>query len=89
MNIDDIIKERAATHGPFNIQAEIAQKLKEVLRAYPGYAKLSFVHREALDMVMHKASRIACGNPDERDHALDMAGYSKLIVDYLDDKRNS
>lgn len=83
MNIDDVITTRAATHGPFEVQAEIAQKLKDLIASYSGYTMLNPIQREALDMVLHKVSRIVCGNPNVHDHWVDIAGYAKLAADRI------
>lgn len=88
MNINDLITERASTHGPFEVQAEIAQLLKSIARSTSGWSKLSFVDKEAIEMILHKLSRILAGNPKEIDHARDLSGYALLMVRDLERLQN-
>ena len=83
MNIDDLLAQRKTTHGDFSVQGEAAQDLKERMRAYPGWERLTRVQREALDMIQHKISRILAGDPSAVDHWDDGSGYFKLVADRL------
>lgn len=73
-----LLQERSATHGDFNVNAAIAQKLKDLIRTGHNYDILNAVQKEALDAVMCKTARILSGNPDEPDHWRDIGGYAKL-----------
>lgn len=82
---DPILTEREKTHGSFAKNAKYSQHLKNVFRNLEGpfvgessYRKLSSVHREALDMIALKLSRILSGQADFKDHWDDIAGYAKL-----------
>ena len=77
--LDVIIKERGKTHGNFRDQAYCAQSLKSVIRESPNYDRMSKVQKEALDMIVHKIGRILVGDPDFKDHWVDIEGYAKLI----------
>ena len=72
----DTLKERAKTHGHFCDVATSAQVIKsEINRA----DHLDFTQIEALDMIATKIARILHGNPNERDHWLDIEGYARLV----------
>jgi len=75
---DQILAERNRTHGEFDENARISQALKLTLRDANGYAHLSMVQREALDMICLKISRIVSANPNVADHWTDIAGYARL-----------
>ena len=80
---EEILKERGKTHGDFTDNARVMQGLKNVIWREDGWAKLTDVQREALEMILHKCGRIISGNPNEPDHWQDIAGYAKLVVERL------
>lgn len=89
-----VLDERGRTHGDFTDHARITQRLKDVVRmelincgkdpkgADMG-ASLTPTQQEAIDMILHKIGRIIAGNPNVKDHWLDLAGYSTLVADRL------
>ena len=79
-----VLTDRGKTHGDFPVQSTICFNLKATMRLGPH--ALSAPHQEALEMIAVKISRILCGNPDEIDHWLDIAGYAKLVSDMLEKK---
>ena len=74
-----ILKEREKTHGNFRDHSYYTQALKSVIRESPNYDRMSEMQMEALDMIAHKIGRILAGNPDHKDHWLDIEGYARLI----------
>lgn len=78
---DQLINERAKTHGDYMVQSQITQDLKTIIRFSPNYDKMSAAQREALDMFSHKIGRILAGDPNEKDHWDDIAGYARLVAD--------
>jgi hypothetical protein len=86
-NVQDVLKERKSTHGDYSEHAEITQRLKDVIHGYPNWLKLSHMQRESLHMVLHKIGRIMSGNPNVADHWIDMAGYSTLISNELENTK--
>lgn len=77
---EDLLAERATTHGDYGNHARITQNLKVTL--YSHYTdKHTVAAREALEMIAHKIGRILAGDPDFRDHWDDIAGYAKLVAD--------
>ena len=85
-DISATLKERGSRYGKFTDHARVTQSLK---RAF--YGSLDDWHkvnldddmREAVDMIMHKLGRIACGDPKYADSWHDIAGYAKLVDDRL------
>ena len=80
MTTEDILEERAGTHGSFKDNARISQAIKALFVAQPGWHSLTPVQREALDMVALKASRILSGHANEADHWFDISGYAQLAA---------
>lgn len=80
MKTEQVLNERGTTHGRFEDNAEVAQRLKEVLRSREGWANLTHVQRESLEMCCHKMARIVSGNSQFADHWVDLAGYASLVV---------
>jgi len=79
MKTEQLLEERNDTHGPFTGNAEISQRLKDVICVTDNWNfKLTDVHKEALDMICHKIARICNGDPAFDDHWDDIAGYAQL-----------
>jgi hypothetical protein len=83
MDIQTIIVDRSKTHGNWERNAAASQAIKKVFVAHSCQAGICLEsnHREALDMIALKLSRIITGDPDFRDHWDDIAGYAKLVAD--------
>jgi hypothetical protein len=84
MMIEDLIKERSATHGNFLYNSATTQALKEVVRLGVCWDAMTAAQREAVDMICHKLGRITSGNPNIADHWVDIAGYATLVADQLE-----
>lgn len=78
MIIEDIVAERKSTHGPFGIQARVAQELKDIMRMCENWDKMSGQQKESLEMIVHKISRILVGDPNFTDHWIDIEGYARI-----------
>jgi hypothetical protein len=78
---EEILAERAKTHGEYLTHAQITQDLKTILHTRVGWTCLNQPQKESLDMIAHKIGRILNGNPNYRDHWDDIAGYAKLVAD--------
>lgn len=81
--LEQTIAQRRGRYGPLIESGEVAMKLEDYLRSLPGWARLAYDQREALAMVMHKISRIMCGDPDYDDSWIDVAGYVQNVVNRL------
>ena len=77
---EDLLRERGKTHGSFEVNARVAQTLKQVLRNNGHYDNLCEIQKEALDFICSKIGRIMSGQPGFQDHWDDIAGYAKLAA---------
>lgn len=79
----DLLVEREKTHGSFAHNAMISQELKAIFaQPRPGVHPPSrSEHREALDMIALKLSRILSGQADFKDHWQDISGYALLAME--------
>ncbi len=86
-NVEGTITERGSVYGPYSVNSDLCQAIKELFRRRPGYMALNTFERESLDMIFHKVSRIVVGaesgaTPASRvDSWHDIAGYAKLSED--------
>ena len=82
-DIKALLEERGKIHGDFTEHAQITQALK--LAASNGVnckqGELTSVQMEAIEMILHKIGRIGSGDPNYKDHWLDIAGYAQLAAD--------
>lgn len=83
MERDPLLQEREKTHGSFEKNAAISQELKHIIHVRSKDIE-SPSHREALDMIALKLSRILSGQADFKDHWDDIAGYAKLASEACD-----
>jgi hypothetical protein len=69
-----VLKEK--TNGDFQKTAIISQGIKSIIHSESG--RLTFQQLEALECIALKIARILSGNPFEKDHWNDIAGYAHL-----------
>ncbi len=74
-----ILVERQTTHGSFEDNATLSQRLKLVVHTAPGWDALTDIEREAIDMICLKFSRVLSGKSMEKQHWEDVVGYAKLV----------
>jgi len=73
------LEQRGQQYGRFYDQARYVQGLKGVLHSAPNWGNLEPDQKEALEMVVHKISRILNGNPNNIDSWHDIVGYASLV----------
>lgn len=78
-DVSATLTSRGSRYGAFTSHAAITQQLKDVMRATPGWEKLSPSQKEALEMNAHKIGRILNGDPNYADSWHDIAGYASLV----------
>jgi hypothetical protein len=78
MNTPELLSERGQTHGSFRDNAFYGQSLRALWRSSAGWSAMPAEHREALDHIAGKLSRILSGQSTVADHWSDLAGYSEL-----------
>lgn len=87
--IDAILEQRGKVYGEFADHAFITQQLKNVMHDTNAWRNgislpkggLGPIHKEALDMIVHKIGRILNGDPNYADSWDDIAGYARLVAD--------
>jgi len=79
MTINDTLSEREKTHGFYRNQAACTQQLKNVMHEMPGWKMLEYFQAQSLDAMADKMGRILAGNPDFKDHWIDIQGYAALV----------
>jgi len=83
-DIKAITNERGSQYGDFNVQGSISQQLKDVARKSPNWNKMDAAKKEGIDMILHKISRILCGNPNHEDSWVDVEGYASIVRERLE-----
>ena len=83
-DIQQVLADRAKTHGDFRENGRIMQALKDDMLDSPNWLHLPPEQKEALQMIQHKVGRILTGNNNELDHWKDIAGYATLIQNILE-----
>jgi len=81
--VDEVLRERPKTHGEYSEVALLSQGFKFVAQSHKNWRALSSDKRETVDQILHKLSRIICGDPEFPDHWDDIIGYAKLTRDRL------
>ena len=76
-----LLNTRQVTHGSFADNARNGQQLRAFFRRSPHWDAMPEVHREALDMMACKLSRILSGQSTHDDHWKDIAGYATLALE--------
>jgi len=82
-DITATLNERGSRYGVFAEHAYIAQSIQNVMRAAPGWARLSCDEAQALTVIADKIARILNGDPHYTDNWHDIQGYAKLVEDRL------
>lgn len=75
------LKSRGNTYGDFSDNASVAQMVKDALKTGKGWETLRPVHKEALDQMASKMSRIVTGDPEYQDNWDDIGGFAKITSD--------
>jgi hypothetical protein len=83
ITMESILEDRQATHGDFSDDAEMSQRLKNLIRQGRNWTHLQTFEAEALDNMMTKVARILSGNPHHPDHWRDLQGYPRLVEERL------
>jgi hypothetical protein len=76
-----LLNTRQTTHGSFADNARNGQFLRDFYRSQPTWKAMDPIHKEALDMIACKLSRIMSGQAAFDDHWKDIAGYATLALE--------
>lgn len=82
MKVNETIAKRASVYGSFEDNAQVAQAIKEAMRAHPGWAKLPDTLKEGLDLIALKQARMVTGDWKHIDNPHDIAGYALRMEEY-------
>lgn len=82
---EELLAARGKTHGEYAEHARCTQTIMRALENERNWDKLPDIIRETCHMIAHKLARIVTGNPYVKDHYDDIAGYSKLVSQRLED----
>ncbi len=82
-DINNTLEERGSKYGTIYNNARTTQGLMRVLEHAPNYHLLTDVHKECLHMIMHKVSRMVCGDTMYSDNPHDIGGYAKLLEEWM------
>lgn len=80
--MQEILDERASRYGSFCENSRISQVLKNTV-ALAKNPKAESFHIEGIEMILHKISRIAAGDPNYDDSWIDIAGYATRVVEII------
>ena len=83
---DHILRERQGTHGNFSDGAKFVQAVMRAAMAAPMWAATTDVQRECIHHIAQKLQRIVCGDPNFRDHWIDISGYANIAANHLEKK---
>jgi hypothetical protein len=86
-NVAYILSQRNNTYGSFKDNSDVTNGLYELVE--PWVAKEKPYIKEALHMVLHKISRIACGDKSYKDNWVDIIGYSQCVLDILEQEETT
>lgn len=75
----DTLNTRGSKYGKFKSIGEICQEFKGTLHNHMDPLKLEPYQVEALEMILHKVTRIINGDPTYLDNWHDIAGYATLV----------
>lgn len=78
--VNKIIEDRNSKYGGFDNVSNLNQEFRDLV--LKRGSKLNAVQEEALLMIMHKISRILCGDPNYEDNWVDIQGYANLAIMY-------
>ena len=84
LTVDAVLDQRHQTHGAFMDVAAVAVGMRQIIR--DRRPDLMPDQEEALTLICTKIARIVNGDPNEREHWLDVAGYAQLVADRLEGK---
>lgn len=82
--LKDILSVRGNLYGDFTDQAVLSQTLKYWAMPKSVTCEWEAYQREAMEMILHKISRISNGDPNYVDSWRDIAGYATLVADRLE-----
>jgi hypothetical protein len=81
-DITEVLEQRHERYGKFIDNANVTNALYEIVE--PWVQRDDPYIKEGIHMVLHKISRIACGDTKYKDNWIDIIGYSQCVLDILE-----
>lgn len=82
--LKEILSVRGNLYGDFTNQAVLSQALKYLVMPKSIVQDWEAYQLEAMEIILHKISRISNGDPNYADSWRDIAGYATLVADRLE-----
>lgn len=79
--IADVLEQRHGRYGKFIDNANVTNALYEIVE--PWIHNDDPYIKEGIHMILHKLSRIACGDKTYTDNWVDIIGYSQCVLDII------
>ena len=83
MDVEQTLEERGSRYGTAEDNANLTVKLYETVAEGKTYHVWTPMHKLMTQMILHKISRMANGDPNYLDNVHDIVGYAKLLEDYI------
>jgi Domain of unknown function (DUF6378) len=77
--VEEVLTSREKNYGPFRDVARTTQNFKKILHESKNWRHLSDSHKEGLEMIVNKISRMLNGNHKYLDNVIDIMGYAALL----------
>lgn len=81
--VTKILKTRSTTHGDFTDGAKFTQSVMRAAAIAPSWVRMNDVQKEAFHHIVQKLQRAVCGDPNCKDHWIDVAGYATIVSDRI------
>ena len=88
-SLGSVLQQRGSRYGEFISNANVSQDLKCIMEQSTNWNNMDNDMREALHMIAHKISRILEGDYSYDDSWVDIAGYSTLVAERLQEGKTS
>lgn len=85
-SVEATLTQRGTRYGDFKTHSMISQQLQEVLFETKSREEMPPYINEALTLICHKLARVVNGDHMYDDNFRDIAGYSQLVVDILNER---
>jgi len=89
-NVSATLAQRGNRYGTIENNATLTQTLMDevLVAAMRSGQVLTPVHKECLHMILHKVSRMVCGDQFYEDNPHDIAGYATLLEAFINSENS-
>jgi hypothetical protein len=86
MNLDERMRDKQITNGPFEDMAQLAQGLKFALRRGRNWEPMPPESKEALELIATRIAKILTGDPNDARHWNDLVILAQIRSEALEAK---